>query len=61
MPFNELTGGFCVLSEVWDHTAFRCSGSGAREGDSFNPKAFGDFDHWDAKLVVCWGGVDRPF
>ena len=47
IPFNELTGWFCALSGVWDHTAFRCSGSGALDGDSFMVNAFGDLDHWE--------------
>lgn len=35
MPFNEFTEGSGSSPPDLDHTILRCSGSGAREGDSF--------------------------
>lgn len=46
MPSREFTACTRVLSEGCDHTAFRCSGSGALAGDSFaDEKLKGDFVH----------------
>lgn len=57
IPSSELTGCSPALLEVCDQTAFRCSGSGARAGDSFALKLIDDLvqeaDAW------CVGGVTR--
>jgi hypothetical protein len=46
MPSREFTACTKALSEGCDHTAFRCSGSGALAGDSFaEEKLKGDFVH----------------
>lgn len=47
IPFNEFTGLASVLLDGWDHTALRCSGSGARDGDSFIGKLREDLVHGD--------------
>ena len=61
IPFNEFTGWFCALSNGDDHTAFRCSGSGALEGDSLSLNAFGDFDHCEDNDDWICDGEDDPF
>ncbi len=55
MRSNELIDGGSALFEVCDHTALRCSGTGAREGESFNDNALGDFGH--GALIVTRGGL----
>ena len=55
MPSNELTEGNGSFPPDFDHTILRCSGSGAREGDSFTWYVRGDFVQ--APLVRCRGGV----
>jgi hypothetical protein len=45
MPSSELTECTRALSEVCDQTALRCSGSGARAGESLTGKLSGDFAH----------------
>ena len=55
MPFNELTEGKGSFVSDFDHTILRCSGSGAREGDSFIRYVRGDFVQ--VPLACCWGGV----
>ena len=45
IPSREFTEGKAALSDAWDQTAFRCSGSGTPlEGESLRGKALGDFD-----------------
>ena len=55
MPSSELTACTLALSEACDHTALRCSGSGARAGESLTGKPIGDFVH--AALADWEGGV----
>lgn len=43
IPSNEFTAGIDSLSAACDHTAFRCSGSGALAGESLGAKFSGDF------------------
>ena len=43
MPFNEFTDGNGSSPPDLDHTILRCSGSGAREDDSFARYVRGDF------------------
>jgi hypothetical protein len=45
MPSSEFTAGSLALSEAWDQTALRCSGSGARAGDSLIGKLNGALVH----------------
>lgn len=53
MPLSELMGCMCALSGVCDHTAFKCSGSGARAGDSLIAITLGEFDHGDCADPAC--------
>ena len=53
--FNEFTDGSAGSSPDFDHTILRCSGSGAREGDSFTRYARGDFVQ--VPLACGCGGV----
>ena len=55
MPSNELTEGNGSFVPDLDHTILRCSGSGAREGDSFIRYARGDFVQ--VPFACCCGGV----
>jgi len=55
MPSNELTEGNGSFPPDFDHTILRCSGSGAREGDSFIWYVRGDFVQ--VPLACCCGGV----
>lgn len=47
MPSNELTVFMSLLLGGWDQTAFKCSGSGARDGESLTGKVSVDLDHGD--------------
>ena len=55
MPSSELTEGNGSFDPDFDHTILRCSGSGAREGDSFTWYVRGDFVQ--VPLACCCGGV----
>lgn len=55
MPSSELTEGDGSFTSDFDHTILRCSGSGAREGDSFIRYVRGDFVQ--VPLACCCGGV----
>jgi hypothetical protein len=55
MPFNELTEGNGSFVPDFDHTILRCSGSGAREGNSFIRYVRGDFVQ--VPLACGCGGV----
>lgn len=55
MPSNELTEGNGSFAPDFDHTILRCSGSGAREGDSFTLYVRGDFVQ--VPFACCSGGV----
>ena len=55
MPSNELTEGSGSFAPDFDHNILRCSGSGAREGDSFIWYVRGDFVQ--VPLACCCGGV----
>jgi hypothetical protein len=55
IPSNELTEGNASFAPDFDHTILRCSGSGAREGDSFIRYMRGDFVQ--VPLACCCGGV----
>ena len=57
MPSREFTAGKAPWADVCDHTAFKCSGSGALAGDSLLANAFGDFIH-DAALDCADTGTD---
>lgn len=45
IPSSEFTAGIGSLSAACDHTAFKCSGSGALAGESLGVKFSGDFVH----------------
>jgi hypothetical protein len=54
IPFNELTEGNGSFVPDFDHTILRCSGSGAREDNSFIRYVRGDFVQVP---LACCGGV----
>ena len=58
IPSNELTEGSGSFAPDFDHKILRCSGSGAREGDSFIWYVRGDFVQ--VPLACCCGGVIGP-
>jgi len=55
MPSRELTECTRALSEACDQTALRCSGSGARAGESLTGNFSGGFVH--AAFLDWEGGV----